>query len=348
MKASKQINDGASSPAAGATEAMQVDDGLGCLAGGGGCVYLCASYLYRWRCKRIYVPFKCRSSPPPIGTRNVREITSVLLASWVGIECLMEVKWATETLTHWTKCNSRSCYFTSVLCEGVEEVSRGGEIGKCPCVKEAAPHPTNAERMVYEDNRALPEFKSLEKGEAISDVTGAPEVYDTDQIMACTYGCVHAVDRRASGWLPMSGERARVQQNDLLLHEAVITNEAAAVRDALLRPIDVNCRNNYGRAPIHWAASRGNVEIINLLIEAGCDIEAADKSIRRRAYETAEDIIDIMNYHYLESELREYLKLRDRNETDSAIDMKIERESGNGIKSKPELGISNETESADH
>ncbi|CAH2049103.1 unnamed protein product, partial [Iphiclides podalirius] len=71
--------------------------------------------------------------------------------------------------------------------------------------------------------------------------------------------------------------RYRVQQNDLLLHEAVIKNEPAAVKEALLRPTDVNCRNNYGRAPIHWAASRGNVEIIKLLIEAKCDIEAVDK-----------------------------------------------------------------------
>ncbi|CAB3260531.1 unnamed protein product [Arctia plantaginis] len=75
----------------------------------------------------------------------------------------------------------------------------------------------------------------------------------------------------------MAETRTRIQQNDLLLHEAVIKNEPAAVREALERPTDVNCRNNYGRAPIHWAASRGNVEIINLLIEAKCDIEAADK-----------------------------------------------------------------------
>ncbi|CAH2242403.1 jg12984 [Pararge aegeria aegeria] len=72
--------------------------------------------------------------------------------------------------------------------------------------------------------------------------------------------------------------RARVQQNDLLLHEAVIKNEPEAVREALKRPTDVNCRNNYGRAPIHWAASRGNVEIIKLLMSAHCDIEAVDKT----------------------------------------------------------------------
>lgn len=42
--------------------------------------------------------------------------------------------------------------------------------------------------------------------------------------------------------------RTRIQQNDLLLHEAVIKNEPAAVREALERPTDVNCRNNVSRS----------------------------------------------------------------------------------------------------
>lgn len=33
----------------------------------------------------------------------------------------------------------------------------------------------------------------------------------------------------------------------------------------------------YGRAPIHWASSRGNTDIMELLIAARCDIEARDK-----------------------------------------------------------------------
>lgn len=42
----------------------------------------------------------------------------------------------------------------------------------------------------------------------------------------------------------MSEVRSRVQENDLLLHEAVIKNEPDAVREALQRPADINCRNN--------------------------------------------------------------------------------------------------------
>jgi len=37
----------------------------------------------------------------------------------------------------------------------------------------------------------------------------------------------------------------------------------------------------YGRAPIHWASSRGNTEIMDMLIAAKCDIEAKDK-VRHR------------------------------------------------------------------
>lgn len=50
--------------------------------------------------------------------------------------------------------------------------------------------------------------------------------------------------------------RSRVQQNDLLLHEAVIKNEPAAVREALQRPTDVNCRNNVSTSGVTVDISR--------------------------------------------------------------------------------------------
>ncbi|XP_053982715.1 ankyrin repeat and death domain-containing protein 1A-like isoform X2 [Hylaeus volcanicus] len=75
----------------------------------------------------------------------------------------------------------------------------------------------------------------------------------------------------------LNQKTARILKNDLLLHEAVIKNEAETVRKVLKEPVDVDSRNNYGRAPIHWAASRGNTEIIEMLMQAKCDIEARDK-----------------------------------------------------------------------
>ncbi|XP_076260558.1 uncharacterized protein LOC143196611 isoform X1 [Rhynchophorus ferrugineus] len=71
--------------------------------------------------------------------------------------------------------------------------------------------------------------------------------------------------------------RALIQRNDLLLHEAVIKNDTDGVRKILKEPVDVNSRNNYGRAPIHWASARGNLEIMEMLLNSHCDIEARDK-----------------------------------------------------------------------
>ncbi|XP_047371364.1 ankyrin repeat and death domain-containing protein 1A-like isoform X4 [Vespa velutina] len=75
----------------------------------------------------------------------------------------------------------------------------------------------------------------------------------------------------------LNKKMAQILKNDLLLHEAVIKNEAESVARVLKEDVDVDSRNNYGRAPIHWAASRGNTEIIEMLIQAKCDIEAKDK-----------------------------------------------------------------------
>ncbi|XP_029036122.1 uncharacterized protein LOC117603560 isoform X2 [Osmia lignaria lignaria] len=75
----------------------------------------------------------------------------------------------------------------------------------------------------------------------------------------------------------LNQKSARILKNDLLLYEAVIKNEADTVRKVLKETVDVNSKNNYGRAPIHWAASRGNTEIIEMLIQSKCDIEAKDK-----------------------------------------------------------------------
>lgn len=38
--------------------------------------------------------------------------------------------------------------------------------------------------------------------------------------------------------------RAIIQRNDLILHEAVIKNDAETVRRILKEPVDINCRNN--------------------------------------------------------------------------------------------------------
>ncbi|XP_023717980.1 ankyrin repeat and death domain-containing protein 1A isoform X3 [Cryptotermes secundus] len=91
----------------------------------------------------------------------------------------------------------------------------------------------------------------------------------------------------------LSHRSTRAFKKELQLHEAVIKNDTDAVRRVLREPLDVNSRNNankwsseewavtrsvrYGRAPIHWASSRGNTDIMEMLIASKCDIEAKDK-----------------------------------------------------------------------
>ncbi|XP_050304038.1 ankyrin repeat and death domain-containing protein 1A-like isoform X3 [Anthonomus grandis grandis] len=82
--------------------------------------------------------------------------------------------------------------------------------------------------------------------------------------------------------------RALIQRNDLLLHEAVIKNDAEGVRRILREPVDINSRNNYGRAPIHWASARGNIEIMDMLLKAHCDVEARDKENKTPLHEACQ------------------------------------------------------------
>jgi len=42
------------------------------------------------------------------------------------------------------------------------------------------------------------------------------------------------------------------------------------------RNLDVNCRDAFGMTPLCWASSRGDVESMELLLDAGADVEAAD------------------------------------------------------------------------
>jgi hypothetical protein len=55
------------------------------------------------------------------------------------------------------------------------------------------------------------------------------------------------------------------------LIEAVRTGQASAVRHALASGVDVNQQDIQGWTPLCWAAGRGQIEIIQLLVEHGAD-----------------------------------------------------------------------------
>lgn len=64
---------------------------------------------------------------------------------------------------------------------------------------------------------------------------------------------------------------------DLLLQEACMKNDITAVKHLITLDIDLNKKSQLGRSPIHWAIINNNTEIVELLVNAKCDIEASDK-----------------------------------------------------------------------
>ena len=76
------------------------------------------------------------------------------------------------------------------------------------------------------------------------------------------------------------------------LHKAVQDRDVDRVRELLNDGADVNVRNaNKGRlqyTPLHWAAHYGHLEIAEILISRGADLDAEDPSYSTPLYLAAE------------------------------------------------------------
>ena len=60
--------------------------------------------------------------------------------------------------------------------------------------------------------------------------------------------------------------------SDLQLIEAVKTGQLAKVEAALNAGADVQQQDEQGWTPLNWAAGKGNVEIVSLLLDRGADV----------------------------------------------------------------------------
>jgi len=67
-----------------------------------------------------------------------------------------------------------------------------------------------------------------------------------------------------------------------LLHRVASSRKPTAPKALLTPGPNVNARDQDGWTPLHWAAWRGQLETVNLLIEKGADVDAPAKHLTRR------------------------------------------------------------------
>ena len=60
--------------------------------------------------------------------------------------------------------------------------------------------------------------------------------------------------------------------SDLQLIDAVKTGQPAKVEAALNADADINQQDEQGWTPLNWAAGKGSVEIVSLLLDSGADV----------------------------------------------------------------------------
>jgi uncharacterized protein len=60
--------------------------------------------------------------------------------------------------------------------------------------------------------------------------------------------------------------------NDLQLIDAVKTGQLSKVEDALNAGADIHQQDEQGWTPLNWAAGKGNMEIVSLLLNRGADV----------------------------------------------------------------------------
>lgn len=68
--------------------------------------------------------------------------------------------------------------------------------------------------------------------------------------------------------------------SDLQLIDAVKTGQPAKVEEALNAGADINQQDEQGWTPLTWAAGKGSVEIVNLLLNRGADVSQTGRDQR--------------------------------------------------------------------
>ncbi|MCX5659287.1 MAG: ankyrin repeat domain-containing protein [Planctomycetota bacterium] len=62
------------------------------------------------------------------------------------------------------------------------------------------------------------------------------------------------------------------------LHTAAMGGDVAEVRELLEAKYPVNRRDFLGYTPLHWAVKNNHLEVVEILLSAGADVNASDES----------------------------------------------------------------------
>ena len=87
--------------------------------------------------------------------------------------------------------------------------------------------------------------------------------------------------------LAVAGESPAADPADSPVADAAMRDDADAVRALIAEGADVNAPRGDGMTGLHWAALNGNVEIAEVLIGVGADLEAATRLGAHRALHVA-------------------------------------------------------------
>ena len=82
------------------------------------------------------------------------------------------------------------------------------------------------------------------------------------------------------------------------IHDAAKTGDLAGVQAELDKGVDVNAKGEkYGMTPLHWVALKGHIEVAELLIANGADVNAKrDGGITPLDNTTRENEFDVTFY----------------------------------------------------
>lgn len=58
-----------------------------------------------------------------------------------------------------------------------------------------------------------------------------------------------------------------------LLEQATLTGHAETIKSLIAQGNDINTRNTQGMAPLHLAAAKGNIDMIQLLLDSGAEVD---------------------------------------------------------------------------